>query len=253
MTDAAYEQGLLSLGFSGHAPMDYPSVWGMAEDDVPLYIDAVSKEKRRMAGKMEIFCGVELDMRHTLKDLDRFDYIIGAVHSLQFGGRIYEVDDSFSVMRECIDREFGGDGIKMADLYFSLYGEFLSDLKPDVIAHYDLIEKFNESGELFDHDSARYRSMVASHLKALLESCPDSIFEVNTGAMFRVKKKSPYPMEFILDILRRHDRELTISSDAHQTSALSFVFDETRSLLKDKGFDHISVLHGGQWVREPLS
>ena len=80
------------------------------------------------------------------------------------------------------------------------------------------------------------------------QELPDmQIFEVNTGAMARGYRTSPYPMPFILKELKNLGGKVTISSDCHDKNYLNYYFDESIQLVKSCGFDKLTVLSKGEF------
>ena len=92
MVQSAIEKGLSCIGFSSHSYVPFDSLAGIAEEKRQEYVREVARLKEVYAGKIRIFCGVELDY-HTLPDpgtdaystikeryKNDFDYIIGSVH-----------------------------------------------------------------------------------------------------------------------------------------------------------------------------
>ena len=59
------------------------------------------------------------------------------------------------------------------------------------------------------------------------------MFEVNTGAITRGMRKTPYPSEHLLHALKKQDVKLTLSSDSHSVNTLDGVFEETADYLYD--------------------
>lgn len=62
------------------------------------------------------------------------------------------------------------------------------------------------------------------------------IFEINTGAMFRVGRSVPYPSEYLLRALSEMHGRIVFSSDAHSTDAIAFAFDRASALAEKCGF-----------------
>ena len=60
MARAAAEQGLSTLGFSGHsyAPQED---FGIAPGALPAYIAQIRRLQHACAGRLEVLCGIELD------------------------------------------------------------------------------------------------------------------------------------------------------------------------------------------------
>ena len=92
-------------------------------------------------------------------------------------------------------------------------------------------------------DSPAYRDLAAQALLACLEVTP--IVELNTGAMARGLRGSPYPHRFLLREILQHGGRMILSSDAHRRENLGFRFDDGLVLLRETGFRSVAVLHRG--------
>ena len=71
-------------------------------------------------------------------------------------------------------------------------------------------------------------------MELLLKS--GKIIELNTGAMSRGWRSTPYPSKTILRELLQRNARILVSADAHSANSLSFAFLETEKMLKDIGF-----------------
>ena len=78
------------------------------------------------------------------------------------------------------------------------------------------------------------------------------IFEINTGAISRGTRKTPYPAENLLYILKKENAKIIVSSDSHSKNTLDCSFKETRNLLLDIGFKEQFALLGGEFKRIKL-
>jgi histidinol-phosphatase (PHP family) len=78
------------------------------------------------------------------------------------------------------------------------------------------------------------------------------IFEVNTGAISRGHRTTPYPAPFILDEMKRLDCKLIISSDCHSKEALDCAFAETTEYVKAHGFDTLYYLSDNGFIGEKI-
>ena len=68
------------------------------------------------------------------------------------------------------------------------------------------------------------------------------IFEVNTGAISRGHRTTPYPAPFILKEMRALDCKLVVTSDCHNKDYLNESFDMAKDYIKAHGFDTIYYL-----------
>lgn len=242
MVKAAIELSFESLGFSVHSPLDFESGYAIELARVPEYIGEIQRLKEKYKSEIYISNGIELDRDSSQIDASMFDYVIGSVHQLHFDERMYEVDYKPEILLNCAEKEFGGSFEKLTKHYFSLVNEFICARKPDVVGHIDLIEKFNENCALFDDTTKKYRFDVLEVVDSICDSCPDIIFEVNTGAMYRCKRTVPYPQKFILNRLHERNMRITITSDAHCTEALNFAFFETSEICRSCGYKSAFII-----------
>ncbi len=233
MVLGAIEKGFDVLGFSVHAPMQPKNDWALPVENLPAYRAEIRRLQKKYAGRIEIRDGIELDRDYVDVDPRSFDYAIGAVHQLNCGGRFYDVDYTPELLQSCCEKEFGGDFLKLAEQYYSTLSDFILAAPVQIVAHFDLIEKFNAQNDLFDSDDPAYQSLALRHMDRILDAKPDITFEVNTGAMFRVGNPHPYPAPFLLRHLKARGANLIITSDAHCVEALDFAFDQVGKLLKE--------------------
>ena len=239
MICTAMEKGFSSIGFSGHSYMSYSPGHSMSLEGTELYRKEIRALKEKYAGQIGVFCGLEVDMYSGI-DLTGYDYLIGSVHYLHAGGETVGFDRSQAEVRRVIERYFGGDGMAYAKAYYEAlaclpqYGNF------DILGHFDLIAKHSDNIAFFDEDSDAYRRLAVEAAEALAGKIP--FFEVNTGAIARGYRKTPYPAPFLLRELKRLGYGAVISSDCHDRNALDCCYAEAEALLEAYGFREIYIL-----------
>lgn len=242
MVEAAVALSFESLGFSVHSPMPYENSYAIGYDRVDSYVSEIKRLRKKYADKIFVANGIELDADSLPFDTQNFDFSIGSVHQLHFENRMYSVDYTAKMLKSCADREFSGSFQKLAKHYFLLVYNLICEAKPDVVGHFDLIEKFNENGPLFNSESREYRNAALEVVDGICDISPDIIFEVNTGAMFRCGRSVPYPAKFILKRLKERGMRITVTSDAHCTDALDFAFKSTETLCRSCGFKSAYII-----------
>ena len=152
-------------------------------------------------------------------------------------GLYLSVDHRPDVSRSILKTHFHGNKNAMVEAYFAQYDAVAQNPRVDIVGHFDLISKFDEVVELFDGDDPFYRDCAMAALEMLLAA--DKIFEVNTGAMSRGYRTSPYPSEYFLrEILARKGRVL-VTSDSHAVNTVAHAFDEVEKMLLSLGFQDI--------------
>lgn len=242
MVDDACDKGFGILGFSGHSPMNFHNDWAM--DDVKLnrYINDIKALKNEYKEKIEILLGIELDVDYIGVNLDDFDYILGSMHQFRDGERDFPIDLSVDSLKSTVAELFDGDWYKMCECYYNRLAEFICEIKPDIVGHFDLVTKYNIGYELFDENNEAYKSMTLDAVDKILDSKSDIVFEVNTGAMYRVGKTVPYPAPFIMEHLKKRNAQITVTSDSHCVESLDFAYDKAYEYCKSFGFDKITLL-----------
>lgn len=236
MAQAALDAGLTSLGFSGHSVLPFPNDWAMTEDTLPRYAAAVAEARAAFAGRLDIFCGLEWDAL-SAPDRTGFDYVIGSVHHIPMDGGYPSVDESPETTRRVLDRFFGGSADAMARAYYPLYASLAADPGVDIVGHFDLITKFNETDGFFDEGAPAYRDAAMAAMEALLAA--DKLFEVNTGAMSRGLRTTPYPSAWLLRELRDRGGRVVVTSDSHHAATVAHAFPEAEALLRGIGFREV--------------
>lgn len=247
----AIDKGFDSVGFSGHSYMYFAEDHSMSLAGTEEYKREIRQLKEKYAGKIDIFLGLEFEMYSTQVDLnDGYDYLIGSSHYFHFGDKIVGFDRSQEVVKGVIDDCFGGNGMKYAkEFYKNLarlpeYGDF------DILAHFDLIAKHAEKADFFNMDSDEYREYAVRAAEALAGKIP--YFEVNTGAIARGYRTSPYPTPFLMKEMRRLGFKPLISSDCHNRADLDCAFDLAENMLLECGFTERYVLTKEGFMPVPL-
>ena len=250
MAAAAFAAGAVSFGASGHSHTPLPEDKGcVLPADMSAYRAEVLRLREEYAGRMDVLLGIELDNCADVT-AEGFDYWIGSAHRLRGpDGRWYTVDWDAETLAACCETAFGGDGLAMAERY---YGEVrrMAAMGPAILGHIDLVTKFCENTPLFDQASPRYRSAA---LEALHAADPRStLLEINTGAMSRGYRKTPYPALFLLEEWRRMGGRIILTADAHSASAVVYGYDQAAELALAAGFTRSAVLTAGGITEYPL-
>ncbi|MBQ2718837.1 MAG: histidinol-phosphatase [Clostridia bacterium] len=224
MVRAALELGCRRLGFSAHAPMPFEG-YALPADREDDYRAEILRLKEVYRGRIEILLGLELDL-YSLPVTKPYDYLIGSVHffsPVTEDGTRREVDGGAEPLRDTIDRYFGGDPYAAAEDYFASVAR-LRALSPTVIGHLDLIRKYNRGAAFFDELSPRYLTAARRAIDALLPL--DVPFEVNTGAVSRGYRETPYPAAPLLAYVLKNGGKVILTSDAHKPEGLCYEFDK---------------------------
>lgn len=235
----AIEKGFSSIGFSGHSFNPYSEFWSKVGDKTKEYKKEVLTLKEKYKDKLDVFLGLEVEDCYPVCDND-FDYLIGAVHFLDVGDTYVTFDRDANRVQEVINLYFGGNGMEFVKAYYRALGKLHTRGKFDIIAHFDLITKNYDKANFFDITSKEYKNAVFEALEELNGKIP--FFEVNTGAIARGYRKTPYPMPDIIKELKRRGFGAVITSDCHNKNMLDYKFDDATELLKSCGYKEKYIL-----------
>lgn len=237
MVQSAIDKGFFALGFSGHSHLSTEPEWTMSEEGEEEYIETVLALREKYKEQIQIWLGIEQDYWSDPSNLAVYDYVIGSVHSLVAEDTTWSsIDYSYDNFNYGVEHYFGGDRMAAVEKYFELVGNLYERTHCNVIGHFDLITIFNEmyfkeKGELFvDTENPRFIEAEKKALEKLVQT--PVIFEINTGAIIRGKRTTPYPSERVLQFLSEHNTKVIISSDAHTVDALDGHFDEALKLVE---------------------
>ncbi len=244
MVQAACEQGVRHFGISEHSPFPAFPEGGMHMEDMPRYLAEMRQAKEEYRGLLEVYTGLEQDIDSPSITED-FDYVIGSVHFIQRDGQYYPVDYSEEIFLKILEEVFQGDIRAFVQEYYRRVSEVVKITNCVIIGHFDLITKYNENDRLFRTDDEFYRTCVLDTLDILVPE--NRIFEVNSGAISRGYRKTPYPQKWILEELCKRRAKITLSADAHHRDNILFGYEEMLELVKACGFNEIQIMDQGSW------
>ena len=239
MVRAAAAKGMVSVGISDHSFTSFDQRYCIAPETMEDYHREIRRVREAYAGVIEVYAGLEYDGYTELEDREKYDYLIGDCHYVKTFDGYHSVDHAKGEQWAAIEDYFGGDAIAYSRAYFETCVERTALHRPDILGHFDLSAKFG----FVDEAAPCYRAMAREALAACLEITP--IVEMNTGAISRKIKTTPYPADFLLPEILHHGGRVILASDAHRTEHIAFWFDEAVELLKASGFTSIVQLRGG--------
>lgn len=281
MVKGAIEAGLDSVGICCHSPiLRQDTSWCIKPKDINDFKREVYMVREKFKQHIDVYCGIELDIMTDDKfDLFGFEYVIGAVHFLPLPdgteehlpnetidrvpsdsggmGIMYrEVDFSREKLQYYVDYGYEFDAMAAAELYYSQYLKLARNSRVDIVAHYDLITKFDEptvkrkqkqeQEPIFDIEDKAYLEAAFEGMRALVKS--DKIFEINTGAVSRGYRKSFYPSERLLRELKNMGGRITLGADAHRPEHAGFMMEEAAEYAAKCGFDEIWILDKDRFI-----
>ena len=248
--DQAKKLNMMSIGFSSHAPVPFPTKWCMKAERFDEYFINIEKIKR-LNSFVEIYKGLEVDF---IPDVispnlfrDKLDYTVGSIHFIETfpDGTPWEIDGTHALFLKGYSEIFNNNIQDVITRYFELTREMITTACPSIIGHLDKIKIQNRDNKFFRETDTWYQDEVKKTIDLIKSS--GVIVEINTRGIYQKKSDTTYPSPWIVEILRKKNIPVTISSDAHHSDDIINQFPETALLLKKIGFKTISVLSDGSW------
>ena len=233
----ALEKGFSCIGFSGHSHLPMGEDWCMSVKGTQDYKREIAALKEKYRGRIEILCGVEQDIFSDLPP-EGYDFVIGSVHYVRKNGKYYSVDESAQATERAVREAYGGSFDAFAADYFALEAQVCRVTGCDIIGHFDLPSKFIDT--LGPCESEEYLRCARAAVSALIPY--GKPFEINTGAMARGYRKTPYPSPAILRMIHSEGGSVLYSSDCHKAGQLDYGYDDALKCAEDAGFTSMRLL-----------
>lgn len=248
MVQAALALGFVSLGFSGHghSPLD-PAA--MSVEGEKTYREEVTRLQALYAGQLEILLGQEHEGFSPYSDYP-YSYLIESLHWINRDGQWLGMDWSRERTEENVRLHFGGDYFAYCRAYYEACASVYEKSPAQICGHLDLLTKFNEGSCMFDMDDPRYLESARQALRVAVER--GMVVELNTGAIARGYRLTPYPIPALLRHLRDIGGEVIVTADCHDRRFLTCWYDNAEALLRELGYTHTLVLRKGGFQEQAL-
>ncbi len=239
IVEKAISLGFDSVGFSVHSHMHFAPERSVSLEGCVRYKQNIAALKKQYSPAFPVFCGIELEVLSEI-DFSGYDYIIASSHYMKIGDAFVGFDRSAAEVRSVIDTYFGGDGMAYARRFYEGVADIPKYGRFDILGHFDIVTKHSEKESFFDAESPAYRKMALEALDALRGKVP--FFEVNTGAIARGYRTTPYPAPFLVKEMKRMGFGAVITSDCHDRQFLDCAYEDAAELLRASGFREIYIL-----------
>ena len=258
--DEAVRQGMMALGFSAHAPVNFPTAWTINPERMGEYHDVIHRLKDDYAGRLDIFCGLEADffpdIQHEVQALYAgysWDYIIGSIHfiGVRSNGRRWCIDGPHEEFREGWRDVTGCDPLAPIRQYFEITREMVRVMKPDVVGHVDKIKIQHRPDCIAPDTHPFFRAQLMATLEEI--AATGCIVEVSTRGIFKKQTGDYFPSRWAIAEMFRMGIPVTISSDAHSPAELTFGFAQAETMLREIGYRTVMKLENGKWEERALS
>ncbi len=236
---AAIAKKIDVLGFSDHSYTWFDADVCRNMEDTSEYVKQIRSLAQKYKDKITVLCGIEQDY-YSLPPAEKYDFIIGSEHYLRVGNEYFAVDGNPEIIKKMTDKYFGGDIMSVCEKYFEKVAQIKDKTGADIVGHFDIISKHNENGDLFDSKHPRYVAAWKKAADKLLKQ--NVLFEINTGAISRGYRVTPYPSDDIIKYLDEHGGRFIFSSDSHDKNTLAFKFDLLLEKANKLKIDVVEIL-----------
>ena len=244
MVLAAIDKGFSSLGFSSHcfSNLSYDECGIKTASDYETYLSEVEALKQKYKNQISIYRGIELESR--IKDElypnpdPRLDYSIGSIHWFYLDSMCWEVDYKAEILLQAKE-SFGGFR-PLIESYYNEVIEFAKHSSYSITGHIDLVTKFSELNSFGFENESWYRDAALSAAESVVKC--GKLIEINTGAISRGYRTTPYPDPFILKRLAELNAPIIVTTDCHSANNIDIKYDETVSMLPSYGFTRLYYL-----------
>jgi histidinol-phosphatase (PHP family) len=242
---AAIAKGFDRLGFSGHAPVPFPTDWTMPPELLQPYLSSVRELQARYRGRLRIDLGLEVDFlpgrqgpRSPHIRALGLDFTLGSVHYItdppRADGFAWTGDGSAEEFERGLREEFGGDARRLVERYYQRVGQLAEESPPDIFSHLDVVKRNNRGERWFSEREPWYHRAVRGALERIART--GRIVELNTGGVLRGMTDAFYPSDWILAECLKLGIPVMVNADAHRPEDLDGLFDQAYALLHDLGF-----------------
>jgi histidinol-phosphatase (PHP family) len=248
VVERAIEAGFSHYGLSEHSPRWrtedlFPGEEDLTPEDLMRIFEDYAAHARalreQVAGKLDLLVGFETerlppeDWATRMRGLrTRFapDYIVGSVHDVD--GQVID----FSPERTRAVAEAIG-GVELLQMrYFDAVADLVTELRPEVVGHIDLIRKF-------DGPAPSFSPAVYRHIDLALEAVRSvqGVLEVNC-ATHRRGLGPVYPLPEILQRARRMGIGVTLGDDSHGAHDVGVGLDASLRAIQQAGYQQVHYL-----------
>lgn len=194
---AAAAAGFRHWGFTPHSPLTVPSPCNMSTDDVPAYLEEVSRLRSLYPDGPRFYASMEIDFlgREWGPQVSYFqdlplDYRIGSVHFVKApSGDYVDIDGSYETFARKLHTYFRDDLRYVVNLFYEATLEMIDLGGFDIIGHYDKIGNNADFVRKGIEQEGWYRDLAEEATEALIKS--GVAVEINTKAYDKCSRFFP--------------------------------------------------------------
>lgn len=231
---AAIKKGISGICFTDHLDYDYKEEPGLFDLDVDAYQKEICQLQQQYKETLPIRFGIEIGLQPHVVEENRaittsypFDFVIGSSHVVHGVDPYYEIYWQNRTEEEAI-REY----------FSSILENLATNPDFDVYGHIDYVIRYAPTKNI-NYTYIKYADVIDEILTKLITSGKG--IEINTGG-FASGLGEPNPC---IDIIKRYRKLggeiITVGADAHAPARVAADFDKVLPILKEAGFDYITV------------
>ena len=259
VVDTAIARGFTHYGLSEHCPRYREADLYPGEEAVGVaglaaafegYVKRAFELRDARADDIELLIGFEtetlppegwLAAMTRLRESHPFDYIVGSVHDICGRWLDYSASDAATLAADL----GGPEELRIA--YFEQVTTMVEQLRPDIVAHLDLVRKYDPPGFAF---SDRVMRSIDGTLDAI--QAHGSALDVNCAA-FRNGYGPVYPLPQILERAQAMGIPVTLGDDSHGVLTVGVGLDQSLAAIAAAGYRSVAYLtRADGWREAPL-
>jgi len=254
--EEAIRQGFSSLGFSAHAPVNFPTSWTMKPEKVGDFAKEIHRLKREYASRLDIYCGLEADFFPDIQPVVQalysdyaWDYIIGSIHFIGVfpNGKRWCMDSTHEEFVEGWREIMDSDPLLPIQTFFEITRQMVREMKPDIIGHMDKIKMQYRPGCMVPDTHPFFREQVMATLEEI--AAAGCFVEINTKGL----TDDYFPAIWTFAEMQKMGIPVMINADAHTPEALASRFEQAEALLRESGYRTVMMLKDGKWEERPIT
>jgi histidinol-phosphatase (PHP family) len=207
--------------------------------DFENYCLESNRLQKKYRNQIDLLRGFEAEFvndSYTEKMLDirkrhDFQYMIGSVHHL----RERPIDIDLTITQEVVEECGGVEAFAIE--YYQTVEQMVGELRPDIVAHLDLVKKFGD--KFAAADSSRVQEQLERTLEAVEKH--DCLLDLNVYP-FRKGMKEPYPAPWIVEKVKQTSIEFCFGDDSHSVDSVAVGLAEGREFLMGLGVESVTIL-----------
>lgn len=257
--EKAIELGMSAIGFSEHSPLPFSNPFSLKEENIELYIRQTEEVKIKYKDQLKIYRALEMDFVPGMsEDFDywrkrcKVDYLIGSIHLVKSEGfeKLWFTDGpDYRTYDKGIQDFFGGDVKKAVKQFYNQTNAMIETQKFEILGHFDKIKMHNRN-RFFTDKEKWYRNLIDETVELIKQKA--LIVEINTRGLYKKRSDELFPEGYALQRVKEMGIPVILSSDAHQPSELTMLFEETISKLIGVGFNEVMSFNHGNWQSKSL-